>query len=103
VDSGIFSHSQFATPAFKAGGTTGNEKMNSFRNPGYADVDLTARKSTAITEGINIEFRVDIFNLFNRVNLNGVNANFNDTSAGFGTTGSNLPPRYMQLGAKLSF
>jgi hypothetical protein len=103
VDSGIISHAQFAAPKFAAGGSQGNEKMNSFRNPGYADVDLTARKATSITERLNIEFRVDIFNLFNRVNLNGVNTNFNDTSAGFGTTGSSLPPRYMQLGAKVSF
>jgi len=103
VDSGVITHSQFAAPKFATGGAQGNEKMNAFRNPGYADVDLTARKGTSITERINIEFRVDMFNLFNRVNLNGVNSNFNDTSAGFGTTGSTLPPRYMQLGAKLSF
>ena len=103
VDSGIFTHAQFAAPAFAAGGAEGNEKMNSFRNPGYADVDLTARKSTAITEHVNFEFRADIFNLFNRVNLNGVNNNFNDTSAGFGTTGSSLPARYTQLGAKVTF
>lgn len=103
VDSGIITHAQFAAPKFSAGGSEGNERMNSFRNPGYADVDLTARKGTPITERINAEFRVDIFNLFNRVNLNGVNSNFNDTSAGFGTTGSSLPPRYMQLGAKITF
>jgi Carboxypeptidase regulatory-like domain len=103
VDSGIISHAQFAAPTFAAGGSQGNEKMNSFRNPGYADIDLTARKATSITEGVSLEFRVDIFNLFNRVNLNGVGTNFNDTSAGFGTTGSSLPPRYMQLGAKLKF
>ena len=103
VDSGIFSHAQFAVPTFSAGGAEGNEKMNSFRNPGYADVDLTARKATAITEGINLQFRVDFFNLFNRVNLNGVDSNFNDTSPSFGTTNSTLPPRYLQLGAKLTF
>jgi Carboxypeptidase regulatory-like domain/TonB dependent receptor len=103
VDSGVIAHAQFAAPKFAAGGAQGNERMNSFRNPGYADVDLTARKGTAITERLNAEFRVDIFNLFNRVNLNGVNSNFNDTSAGFGTTGSSLPPRYMQLGAKINF
>ena len=103
VDSGIITHSQFAAPAFAVGGAQGNEKMNAFRNPGYADVDLTARKGTSITERLNLEFRVDVFNLFNRVNLNGINSNFNDTSAGFGTTGSSLPPRYMQLGAKLTF
>ncbi|HEX4030723.1 MAG TPA: TonB-dependent receptor [Terracidiphilus sp.] len=103
VDSGIITHSQFAAPAFAAGGAEGNEKMNLFRNPGYADVDLTARKSTAITERVNVQFRVDFFNLFNRVNLNNVDSNFNDTTAGFGTTGSTLSPRYLQLGAKLSF
>jgi hypothetical protein len=103
VDSGVITHAQFKAPAFQAGGTEGSEKMNSFRNPGHADVDLTARKDTAITERVKFEFRVDIFNLFNRVNLNGVNNNFNDTSAGFGTTGSSLPPRYAQLGAKISF
>lgn len=68
-------------------------------------MDLTVRKSTAITERLHLEFRVDIFNLFNRVNLNSANFdnNFNDTSANFGTTNSNLPPRNMQLGGKLSF
>lgn len=103
VDSGIITHAQFAVPAFSANGAQGNEKMNAFRNPGYADVDLTARKSTAINERFHLEFRVDLFNLFNRVNLNGVDANYNDTSAGFGTVGSSLPPRYEQLGAKFTF
>jgi hypothetical protein len=103
VDSGIFTHSQFAAPTFSAGGAEGNQKMNAFRNPGYADVDLTVRKDTVITERVRFQFRVDFFNLFNRVNLNGVDSNFNDTSAGFGTTGSTLPPRYEQLGAKLVF
>lgn len=103
ADTGIITHSQFAAPTFSAGGSEGNEKMNSFRNPGYADVDLTARKASAITERVNLQFRVDFFNLFNRVNLNGVDSNFNDTSASFGTTNSTLPPRYLQLGAKVTF
>lgn len=103
VDSGVITHSQFAQPAFKATGTEGNEKLGLFRNPGYADIDLSVKKGTAITERLNIELRLDIFNLFNRVNLNGINTNFGDTSAGFGTTSSNMPPRNMQLGAKLNF
>jgi hypothetical protein len=103
VDSGIITHAQFAAPTFNVGGAEGNEKMNLFSNPGYADVDLTARKATAITERVSLQFRVDFFNLFNRVNLNGVDSNFNDTSPSFGTTNSTLPPRYLQLGAKLTF
>ena len=95
--------SQFAQPAFKTGGTEGNEKLNQFRNPGYANTHISVKKETAITERLHFEIRLDTFNLFNRVNLNAVNANFGDTSANFGTTNSNLPARNMQLGARLSF
>jgi len=103
VDSGIITHAQFAQPAFNASGTEGNEKMNQFRNPGYADTDLTVKKTTAIAERVSLELRLDMFNLFNRVNLNGVGANYNDTSAGFGTTSSTLFPRYLQLAARINF
>jgi len=103
VDSGVITHSQFAQPAFKAGGVEGNEKLGEFRNPGYADTDLSVKKDTDITERIHFELRLDTFNLFNRVNLNGVNTNFGDTSAGFGTTSSNMPPRNMQVAAKITF
>ena len=103
VDSGIITHSQFAQPTFSASGTEGNEKMNQFRNPGYADSDLTVKKTTPIAEHISLELRLDTFNVFNRVNLNGVNANYNDTSAGFGTTSGTSSPRYLQLAARLTF
>jgi len=103
VDSGIITHSQFAQPTFSASGTEGNEKMNQFRNPGYADSDLTVKKTTPIAEHTSLELRLDTFNVFNRVNLNGVNANYNDTSAGFGTTSGTSSPRYLQLAARLTF
>lgn len=103
VDSGVITHTQFAQPAFKASGTEGNEKLDLFRNPGYADTDLTVKKSTAITERVNLVLRLDMFNLFNRVNLNGIDQNFGDASANFGTTNSTLPPRNMQVGASISF
>ncbi len=103
VDSGIITHAQFAPPSFNAGGAEGNEKLGQFRNPGYADTDLSVKKITDISERLHFELRLDIFNLFNRVNLNGVDNNYNDTSAGFGTTSSNLPPRNMQLGARVTF
>lgn len=103
VDSGIFTHGQFAAPTFSASGTEGNEKMDQFRNPGYADSDLTVKKTTAISEHTSLELRLDTFNLFNRVNLNGVDANYNDTSAAFGTTSGTMFPRYLQLAARLNF
>ena len=46
---------------------------------------------------------MDAFNLFNRVNLNGVDTNYNDTSANFGTTSGTSFPRYLQLAARITF
>jgi hypothetical protein len=103
VDSGIISHAQFTQPDFKSGGTEGNQKLNQFSNPGFAQTDFTVKKTTQIWERVGIEFRLDTFNLFNRVNLNNVNANWGDASASFGTTNSNLQPRNMQVAARFVF
>ena len=56
----------FAQPA---AGTFGNVGRNSLRGPGFADVDFAAVKNTAITERVSLQFRAELFNLFNRVNL----------------------------------
>jgi len=103
VDTGTVTHQQFAQPAFKATGTEGDEKPDQFSNPGYADTDFTIKKTTAITERVSFQLRLDIFNLFNRVNLNGVDSNYGDASAYFGTTTSNMPPRDLQVGARFDF
>ncbi len=83
-------------------GQEGNEKINQFRNPGFAQVDATFKKVTSITERVKLDLRVDFFNLFNRVNLNGVNA---DAASGsqFGTSTSTQIPRQGQIGARLEF
>lgn len=88
--------------SFPALGQEGNEKINQFRNPGFAEVDGTVKKVTTIAEGVKLELRVDFFNLLNRVNLNGVDPNAQDGSA-FGTSTSTQIPRQGQLGAKISF
>lgn len=105
VNSGVITHTQFQQPLLKASGTEGNQRLGQFRYPGYADTDLTVKKTTTITERLNFELRLDIFNLFNRVNLDSskFNNNFGDSSANFGTTNGNLPPRNMQVAAKFSF
>lgn len=103
VDSGVVTHSQFKQPAFKASGTEGNQRMNAFRNPGFAETNFSLKKNTVIAERLSFELRLDTFNLFNRVNLNGVNANYGDTSASFGTTSSNLQPRNMLVSARFVF
>lgn len=56
----------FADPAPGLFGTSGR---NAFYGPGYASVDFSVLKNTKITERINTQFRIEMFNLFNRVNL----------------------------------
>ncbi|QNI32580.1 TonB-dependent receptor [Alloacidobacterium dinghuense] len=95
---GILPCGQFTLPQL---GQEGNQTPYQFRNPGYADTDLTVKKVTTIWENVNLELRFDTFNLFNRVNLNGVDTNLQDGN--FGQTSSTLPPRNMLLGARINF
>ncbi len=89
----------FSLPAL---GQEGNEKVNQFQNPGFADTDLAIKKATAITERVALELRLDMLNAFNRVNLNNVDANAND-GANFGTVGGSNIPRIMIVSARITF
>jgi hypothetical protein len=71
------------------------------RNPGYADVDFTLKKVTTITERVNLELRLDTFNIFNRVNYQGVDTNVQDGNFAQ-STGTN-PARNMLLGGRINF
>ena len=59
-------------------GWIGNVGRNSFRGPGFADVDMSLGKFFHIPwfvhEGARLQVRGEFYNLFNRVNLNGVGA-----------------------------
>lgn len=90
---------QFTLPQV---GQEGSEKINLFRNPGYAQVDASLKKTTNLTWRVQLELRVDWFNLFNRVNLLAVDPNAQD-GTNFGiSTGTQLP-RQGQLGARIEF
>ena len=86
-----FNPAAFAQPA---DGTWGNFRRNSFFGPGFADADLSVFKNTSITERVNTQFRVEMFNVTNRLNLASPgpqqlgNAYFG--ADGFGTTGSTI-------------
>ena len=90
--------SDFVLPAI---GTLGNERPDQFLNPGYADYDFTVKKVTAITERINVELRLDTFNVFNRVNYQGVDTNLQDGA--FGQSAATYPARNMLLGGRINF
>jgi len=50
--------------------TYGNLGRNQVIGPGFGDVDLSLLKNTPIyKERVTAQFRVEMFNIFNRVNL----------------------------------
>jgi len=86
-----FNQSAFVDPP---AGTYGNYTRNSIFGPGLEDVDLSLFKNTHITERINTQFRVEMFNLFNRLNLANpgptqLDNAYTDTSS-FGQIGSTI-------------
>jgi hypothetical protein len=86
-----FNPASFADPA---PGTYGNFRRNSFYGPGFADADLSLFKNTPITERINTQFRVEMFNLTNRLNLASPGptqlGNAYTDSSSFGQVGSTI-------------
>jgi hypothetical protein len=54
--------------------TYGNAGWGFLDQPGYFDWDLSAVKNTKLTERLNLQFRAEFFNAFNKVNFNGPNA-----------------------------
>ena len=80
---------QFNAAAFydPGDGVFGNAGRNLLRGPGFAQVDFSIFKNTRFSETMNLQLRMEIFNLFNR-------ANFADPSGGLapGDTPSSLRP-----------
>ncbi len=96
--SGIISQSQFTAPT---SGTLGNETPYRFRNAGYDSTDLSVLKNTRIREHVNLQLRLDMFNAFNRTNLQGVKGDL--SSGNFGKATNQFNPRWLQIGANISF
>ena len=61
-----FNPAAFSAPVAGAVGTLGRDTLVS---PGYADWDLSLRKSTPLTEHAALQLRAEAFNLLNRTNL----------------------------------
>lgn len=110
-----------------SGKLVGNVGRNSFRGPGYADVDMSLGKFFHIPwfshEGARLQVRGEFYNLFNRVNLNGVSSdvafvpgNLTPIPGGNGNTAIGSPtntrfgsatgaffPRTLQVGLRIEF
>jgi len=105
-----FTHQQFENGALTAlksafpaptAGTDGNLGRNTFSGPGFADTDFSLFKKIPMGERFSMQFRAEIFNLFNHTNLYPPVANL--SSASFGLTQQAFDPREIQFGLKLIF
>jgi hypothetical protein len=104
-----FNPAAFAKPAAGTFGTLGRDALF---GPGFSSVDFSLFKKIPITERIHGQFRVEIFNLFNRTNW--ANPTTTLTSSSFGEltqtkSASSAPglgfgePRNVQLALKIIF
>ena len=108
-----FNPNCFSQEAF---GTLGNFSREGLYGPGLVNVDVGFLKSTRIRENVNLQFRAELFNVFNHTNLSyPASTLFSGTptatttlnrvvTAGQITTYAfSAPSREIQLGLKLIF
>jgi hypothetical protein len=116
--------------AFKAPapGQFGNLKRGFVRQPGLKNVDFSVAKNWKFKEKYGLQFRAEMFNLFNHANFNGFDpglglqpnrcttaddpvacpldkfkGTFTATNGNFGHLGSDRGPRNIQFGIKFNF
>jgi hypothetical protein len=84
--------------------TFGNETRtdSQLRLPGIANWDLALFKDMHVTERVVFQFRVESFNLFNRVQFGAPNTSIGSAQQGQITTQAN-DPRLLQLAGRVNF
>jgi hypothetical protein len=100
--------SSFAFPPARTLGTSGR---NTITQPGLANVDFSLTKNTyvpKVSRDFNVQFRLEVFNLFNRPNFGPADMVVFDNRGGanptFGRiTTTSTPARQIQVGLKFTF
>jgi hypothetical protein len=93
-----FNKSAFTTPASNSFGNSGR---NILVGPGTFNVDFAVHKIFPIRERIRLQYRAELFNLFNTPLLN--NPNTNATSTNFARITTARSPRIIQMALKFVF
>jgi hypothetical protein len=103
----IVNPAAFSIPAL---GTFGNLKRGDVRGPGISNIDFSVAKNWKVKERYGIQFRTEMFNVFNHTNFRaqnlsqaggGIENNF--SNPGFGRATSTRGPREIQFGFKFTF
>jgi hypothetical protein len=93
-----FSTSQFSEQAL---GALGSANVAFFNGPGTNDWDISLHKTTQVTEGTSIEFRLEFFNIFNHAQFMNPVGSFGNPA--FGEVTAAQDPRIGQIAAKFYF
>ena len=99
-----FNTNAFTDAPYGSFGTS--PRTGAIRLPGLVNFDFSANKEFRFTERRGLQFRAEIFNLFNHYNPDPQTVDTNLKSATFGSIGggvSGITTRVVQLGAKLNF
>jgi hypothetical protein len=93
----------FNTSAFQHAGTGqfGGVGRNTMDGPAFQQWDFSAIKTIPIHESMNLQFRAEIFNIFNNVNFQLPDNDIN--SPNFGQIEAAQPGRIVQLALKFAF
>jgi hypothetical protein len=103
-----FTPEQVAAFTFPGAGEIGNTGRNSFRGPMFFNTDSSLVKPIAITERFKLQYRLEMYNMFNRANF-GLPGNSIVTPQTFGrisgtvNTSSGTGARVMQMALRLDF
>ena len=101
-----FSPSSFASNlscGYETCGVTGSAKQFSFSGPGAINTDLGVEKDTKITESTALNFRFEMFNVFNHANFLSSSVVGNANSGQFGQVTNTAQARIGQISAKFIF
>ncbi len=93
-----FNTAAFAAPAF---GFFGSAGTGSIMGPGLVNFDMAFYKTFRFTERQNLEFRAELFNIFNHTNFNALSRNLG--AGDFGKVTSARDPRIVEFALRYHF
>jgi hypothetical protein len=93
----------FSTTSFKQplAGFFGNSSPGILQGPGLIAFDMTIGKDTRVIPGVNIQWRMEFFNIFNHANFSNPNASVG--SGAYGTITGAKDPRMGEMVFKVLF
>jgi len=107
-----FNPNDFATAATPNATNSPTPPLGSFNNgtqrtlccgPGLIDWDFSVHKKIALTETKYLQFRAEIFNVFNHTNYSNPDGGFSDGPTSFGKIATAGDPRLLQFALKFFF